>query len=203
MTFSTLLQSAVAYATQHPETSAALAAGLVTAVAHYRRTGRLPLGRLPLRELQQTWRRITDRYTRRSRPRGVPGVLVDAPPAEVATQLRAHHFEDIDTGSYEYEDEAWSFRRPEGLGEHPTSGADLPVELHPRGFRTDGGRTLVLAHMEASRLEAWQAHIAGTLLSWDRGRDRISKVLHDAGYSPTPVRSERGADVEVVPPQSD
>ena len=193
------------WALAHPElamTIATMLGGVLGAGQHYQRTGRVPLGRLPWRAAQQAWGELADHYFGRTRPRGIPGLLVDATPSELEATLRGVHFEDVDDASFEYEDEALGLRRPEGTHPHPETGAAVPMELHPRVFRTATDRSLVITHIEASRMEAWGLHLDGTLLSWERGRGILEVVLDDMNLEYEEIESERTADVDVRPPQN-
>src|SRR6056297_2003847 len=191
------LQPVLEYAINHPEQAAAIATGTVGAVAHYTKTGRIPLGRLPFRAGRDILQEVRAEYFGRPRPRGVPALVVDAKPADVEDALRDHHFEDTDF-DYQYAGEQWSLRRPEGEKPHPETGTPTPLELHPRGFETADGRTLVVAHLEASRYEAPGDHIRETLMSWDGGRGRMATVLrNDTDLEFEKIASERQAGIDV------
>lgn len=168
------------------------------ALAHWRSTGKVPVGRLPWRTARQALRELGDQYFGKARPSGVPGLLVDAKPADLEGPLREAHFESTDLYSNEHEGEVLGLRRPSGLRPHPETGAETPMELHPRVFETADGRSWIIAHDEASRLEAWKAHVTGALLSWERGQDRMAGVLDEAGIDYGLAESEQAAGVEVV-----
>jgi hypothetical protein len=200
MTPERLLTRLLALAMDRPEQTAAAATALATVLVHYRQTGRVPLGRLPWRIIKQNVRELGNQYFRRPRPRGVPALVVDAKPDDLEDTLRNEFFESVDLYSYEYADEAWNLRRPQGTRSHPETGAPVPMELHPRGFLTSDGRTLVSAHDEASRFEAYGPHLNEVLLSWKRGRDGMTEVLDQLDVEYEEVESERAADITVEPP---
>lgn len=197
----TILDSLVQYATENPEQTATAVAVILGALFNYRQTGNLPVGRLPWQYARRLVGDLGDKYFGVTRPRGVPGIVVDATPEEVQRGLRGRHYESTDLYSYEYEDEAWGLRRPSGLRPHPTTGQPTPMETHPRGFRTDDDRTLVTSHDEASRFERTGDHLAESMLSWERGRDIVSDDLSALSLSYESVDSEAAADVTVVAPQ--
>lgn len=191
----------LAFLVERPELLATLltaTASLAGSLVHYRLTGRLPIGRLPYRALQDVWGELADQYFGTTRPKGVPGVIVDADVPELEADLRAACFESADDYAYEYEAERLNMRRPNGTRRHPETGEPVPMELHPRVFETDGGGLLVIAHDEASRAEAWGAHLKEMLLSWERGRDQFQTVLDERGLDYETIESERAANVEVV-----
>lgn len=193
-----MLDTIIDYAVQHPEQIGGLVTGLGATAVHYQRTGRLPIGRLPYRAARDVIAEIRAEHFGRKRPRGVPAIVVDAEPAAVEDVLREHHFEDTDF-DYKYEAEQWSLRRPEGESPHPETGVPTARELHPRAFETTDGRTLVLAHLEASRYEAMSAHTNGSMLSWPGGQGRMATVFrNDTDLDFETVESERSADIEVV-----
>lgn len=179
------------------EIAFAILSGLLGSLIHFRKTGRFPLGRLPLRALRQAWGGISAKYFTTARPREVPALLVDAEIDEIEAQLRNIHFESVDLYSYEYEGEVLNLRRPDGPNEK-LAGGPIPTELHVRFFKTADGRLLCLAHHEASRFEAWKAHIKETLFSWERGREKFSGVLSAAGIGHTKIASEKSAGIEVT-----
>lgn len=190
-----LLERALA----NPEAAAAIVTGVVAGAGHYRRTGRLPIGRLPLRALRGAWGELAERYFGRDRPTGVPGLLVDTNADALEYALRNRHFESADDVSFEYAGELGNYRRPNGARSHPDTGEPVPMELHPRTFETADGRLLVLTHDEASRAEAWGAHLDGSLLSWERGVDAMAAVLDDVeGVTYERIESERAAGADVV-----
>jgi len=187
----------LAFVAANPEQTAALAGGLVAALGHYRRTGRLPLGRLPWRAGRDVLAELRAEYYGKPRPTGVPGVVVDADPATVEDALRDTHFEGVDF-SYDRQ-ELYDLRRPAGTKRHPESGREIPMELHPRAYETTDGRTLLLAHYEASRYEAPGVHKRGEMVFWDDGQGMLASALYDeTTLEYTKVDSERDADVEVV-----
>lgn len=171
--------------------------GLIAALGHWRKTGHLPLGRLPLRALRQAWRGISTKYFAKPRPKNVPALLIDATPEEIDKKLRPIHFESADLYSLEYEDEVLNLRRPDGYFQ-AKDGDTFPSELHGRWFRTADGRLLCLAHHEASRFEAWNAHLDRTIFSWKRGQKKMSAVLSGRGIKHEQIESEKVAGVEVV-----
>lgn len=195
-----MLTPLLEYAVQHPEQIATVSTGLVAAAGHYRKTGKLPLGRLPLRRLRKAARELGDQYFGRARPKGVPGLLVDADPDAIKQSLRERHYEGADLYSYEYKNEALNLRRPSGTRTHPKTGDAVPMETHPRVFRLQDGRSLVICHDEASRFEATDAHLDEDLISWERGRDIVSEDFEAAQLTHDRVESERAADLTVVAP---
>ena len=195
---STPIDPLLEYAVQHPEQVATLAAGLAATVGHYSKTGRLPLGRLPWRAARGIVRDLRERYFGKPRPKGVPGLVVDTDADTLEARLREHCFEGA-LASYDYEGEVLNLRQPAGVKPHPKTGADVPMELHPRGFETADGQLLVIAHLEASRYEATDEHLEEGLLSWDTGQGVLAALLHnetDLDYEK--IASERDAEIEVV-----
>lgn len=192
-------EPAVEYALEHPEQTATLLAALAGTATNYRATGKLPIGRLPWRALKHAWGEWADRAFGRTRPRGVPGLVVGADLETLERELRAVYFESADDVSFEYEAERLNLRRPNGTRARPVTGEPTPMELHPRAFELADGRVLVIAHDEASRSEAPGAHLRGTLLSWERGREDLAAVLDDRAIDFERVESERAAGLEVVP----
>jgi len=198
----TVLAPLVEYAARHPTQVGAIVTALAGAATHYSKTGTLPIGRLPLRHLHDAARELGDQYFGRARPTGVPGIVVDAPPDAIEQALRERHYEGVDTYSYEYASEALTLRRPSDTRTHPKTGAAIPMETHPRGFRLEDGRTLIICHDEASRFEAPRAHVDEAILSWERGRDIVAEDIEAAQLSHTRIESERAAEVTVVAPES-
>jgi len=192
-----MLQALIEYAASNPEQTATAVTGLTGALAHWRKTGKLPIGRLPYRALRKTLKDLRHRYYRKPRPRGVPALLVDADPPSVGHTLRGQYFEYPPT-SFKYDAEAVNLRRPAGTKPGPTTGEPVPMELHARGFETTDGRTLLVTHLEASRYEAQGRHLDGTLTSYSEGREQLRRVLSDANLSPTTIESERSAEIEVA-----
>lgn len=198
-----LLSTLVDYAAQNPEQVATALGGLAAAAGHYGRTGRVPIGRLPFRAAQDAWGELADQYFGKSRPRGIPALVVNISVDDLDTTLRQQsHFEGADDRSYEYEGEVLNLRRPSGLRTHPDTGEAVPMELHVRAFQTEAGDLLLLPHDEASRSEAWGAHYRGRLLSWDRGRDELASVLDDLDIDYDTIESERAAGITVVPTET-
>jgi hypothetical protein len=193
------LASLLAYATKNPEQTVTIATALGGVLTHYNRTGRVPLGRLPWRVLQQSWGDLADQYFGRTRPKGVPGLLASTTLEHLEAELRqTAHFESADDASFEYDGEVLNLRRPGGLWPHPEHGDRVPMELHLRVFPTDvDGEYLVLPHHEASRVEAWGAHIRGEVLSWRRGQSRTASILQELDIEHSTIESERAADVTV------
>jgi len=185
------------YAAQHPEQVLG-AVGAVGATAyHTLKTGTIPLGRLPWRAARDILAELRAEYYGKPRPTGVPGVVVDAEPAAVEDALRDTHFEGVDF-SYDRQ-ELYDLRRPAGTKRHPESGREIPMELHPRAYETTDGRTLLLAHYEASRYETPGVHKRGEMVFWDHGQGMLASELHnetDLEYEK--IDSERNADVEVA-----
>lgn len=194
----TVIQRVVEYGINHPEQVAALLGALLSGAEHYRRTGSVPLGRLPLKHLRHIVRQVGNEYFEYKRPTKVPALLVDADPAEIEAKLRDDHYESVDLFSYEYTGEVVNIRRPEGMANHPKTGEAVPMENHMRAFRTSNGKSLVLDHLEASRFEAWSAHYRGEAMSWGEGREIAEEDLKDAQFDVKLIESEDASDVEVV-----
>lgn len=188
----------ISLALERPEQIGPLLAALGGVVLHYRRTGRIPIGRLPFRAVREIARDLGDQYFGVRRPRGVPGVIVTVSVDELEDALRSRHFESTDLYSYEYAAEVLNLRRPADTHPHPESGAEIPMELHVRAFKTNDDRLLLLAHDEASRVEAWGDHMRETVLSWSRGQEQLLSTLDELGISAEAVESERDAEIEVV-----
>lgn len=189
------------YGVSHPEQVLPIVTGLAGAVFHYAKTSRVPIGRLPYRAARDIWEELSTQYAGKPRPRGVPGVVAHATLEEIEDALRqASHFESVDLYSYEYSGEKLNLRRPSGVREHPDTGESTPTELHVRCFQTGSdGVVWILAHDEASRFEAWGAHIRESLLSWTHGRDHVETVLGDVGIEFERRASERTAeDIDIV-----
>jgi len=193
----TIHETILEYAVSHPEQTATLAAGLGATAYHGVKTGRLPIGRLPYRALRGVLRDLRGQYFGKPRPRGVPAVVVDASPEQVAATLQGEHFEAA-PASYEYKGERWSLRRPDEPRRNPETGDPTPMETHARGFELASGKTLVLTHHEANRYTATAEHLDDGLYSWERGQDRLAAVLDRAPHEYRLIGSERDAGVEVV-----
>ncbi|MDT3434702.1 hypothetical protein [Haloarcula sp. 1CSR25-25] len=192
-----MLQALTEYAATHPEQIAATVTGLGGALTHWKKTGKLPIGRLPYRSARQIAKDLRHRYFTKPRPQGVPALVVDCAPSTLAQTLRTQYFE-YPPASYNYRSEDVNLRRPAGTAPSPTTGEPTPMEVHARGFETTDGRTLVVSHLEASRYESQGLHLDGSLTSYSNGRDRIRQVLSKAGPSQTAIESERSADIDVV-----
>lgn len=201
VTLELVVQDLVQYAIEHRQQTGGAAAVIIGSLFSYQRTGRLPVGRLPWHYFRRLLRDLTDKYFGVARPRGVPGVVVDAPPQAVKRALRDRHYESVDLYSYEYEDEAWGLRRPSGARPHPMTGEPAPTETHPRGFRTENDECLIICHDEASRLERTGDHLAETMLTWELGRDVLAEDLQAVQLAYESVASERAAGVTIVPPE--
>lgn len=187
------------WVSERPEQTTGAIVALLGVLFNYQRTGNIPLGRVPWRYFRQAVGDLGDQYFGVTRPKGVPAVVVDAPPERVLTKLRGG-FESTDLYSYEYEDEAWGLRRPAGMFPDPVTGDDIPMELHPRGFRTDDDKTLVNCHHEANRFERTGDHLTESVLSWERGRDLVTDDLDELNLSYRAIESEAEANVKVVAP---
>jgi len=186
------------YAAQHPGQVAGAVATLGAAGVHTLKTGRVPLGRLPWRAARDIVQDLREQYYGRPRPKGVPGLLVDAEGATLETALRDHHFEGT-PAAYDYEGEVLNLRRPAGVKRHPKTGVEVPMELHPRAFETAENGLLVIAHLEASRYEATGEHLSESMLSWEAGQGMLASALHnetDLAFEKIP--SERDAEIEVA-----
>lgn len=192
-----LLREIARYVASHPEKSSAIVVALVGAVGSYAKTGRIPIGRLPYRHLRRMLRDFGDTYFGKPRPKGVPAIVVDAPPADAEAAIRSRNYESGDLYSYEYSGEVWNLRRPEDPMRNPETGAMTPMEVHARGFRTADDRTLVLTHLEANRFEATSEHLDEGLFSWERGRDIVTDDLEAAQQSYDVIESEAAADIQV------
>jgi len=192
-----MIETLITWALNNPELAGALTTGLGGSLAHWRKTGKLPIGRLPLRALKKATNDLRAQYFTKPRPKGVPAVVADAEPADVAHLLRERHFEGRPT-SYKYSGEHMNLRRPHGTAPHPQTGDPVPLELHTRGFATDDGKTLLVTHVEASAYEAPQLHMDGSLTTYDDGRDAIRRVLSPTDLDLRSIDSERAADIDVV-----
>lgn len=175
-----------------PEVVVALLGGMIAVAIHYRKTGRFPLGRLPWKSIKLSAHFITTEYFSRPRPKEVPALVVTARKEEVEGVLRAKNYESGDLYSFEYQDEVLNFRRPEGL----YGDDEIASEVHARGFLTNDGRVLVLAHHEASRYEEWKNHIRGGMLSWERGREIVTGDLSE--FDVEKVESEEAGNITIV-----
>lgn len=187
----------IQFVASNPEPLAALGTGLLGAAAHYRKPGKLPVGRLPFRALRDAVGELREEWFGKPRPKGVPAVYTPLSPAAVDETLRTAHFEDTDF-SYDYAGQVYDRRRPSGIMTHPDDGRDVPMELHVRAFETGSGGTLLLAHDEASRYEAPGVHLSETLFSWQRGRGMLVDVLSETSVNHQQIASERAAEIEVV-----
>lgn len=198
LTTEVLVEQIAQYLITHPEQTGTFLVGLLGAFGSYRKTGNIPLGRIPYRHLRRMIRDIGDTYFGTSRPRSVPALIADAPPEEVEAALRDDRYESGDLYSYEYGGEVWNLRRPAGMAMNPKTERQIPMEVHPRGFLTDDDRTLILSHREANRWEATKAHIDETVMSWSDGRDAVLADLSDVDFEITEIDSEADAGIEVV-----
>lgn len=194
------LQPVLEYLVGNQEQTIAAAVAILGSLFNYQRTGRLPLGRMPWRYFRELLGDLGDQYFGVDRKKGVPGVVVDATPEQVMRQLRGRNYESTDLYSYEYTDEAWGLRRPSGTRPDPSTGEPAPTETHPRGFRTDDDRCLVICHDEASRFERPGAHLRETMLSWELGRDLVTDDLEALELAYEEVESEAATGVRVVAP---
>jgi hypothetical protein len=192
-----MLDRVIEVVATNPEPFAALAAGLLGAAGHYRKTGNLPVGRVPFRAIRDVFAELREEWFGRPRPKGVPAIYTDADPETVDASLRDAHFEDTDF-SYQYSGQVYDRRRPSGVMQHPEDGREVPTELHVRAFETADGGTLLLAHDEANRYEAPGAHLRETVFSWQRGRGMLTDVLSADGTEHRKITSERRAEIEVV-----
>ena len=192
-----MIDAVLEYATAHPGQGAGAVATLGAAGFHTVKTGNLPLGRLPWRTARDLVDELQAEYYGKPRPTGVAGVVVDAKPAAVKAALRDVHFEGTQF-SYDRQ-ELWDLRRPAGTKRHPETGREIPMELHVRAYELADGRTLLLAHYEASRYEAQGVHVRGTMVSWDAGQGMLASTLHnDTDLDHTKIESEREAGIEVT-----
>lgn len=184
---------------EHPELVAGLVTGLIAAGQHYLRTGRVPIGRLPYRAIREVLRELGDQYGARPRPSGVPGLVVRADLEHLERQLREADYESVDLYSYEYAGEVLNFRRPSGVSDHPETGTPTPTEVHVRVFDTDTeGELWCIAHEEASRFEAYGAHMREAMLDWGAGRDALETDLGTVGIESERRRNERLAGLSVI-----
>jgi len=170
--------------------------GLIGALIHFRKTGRLPLGRLPFRALRRGWHELSSNYFTSPRPTGVTALLMQGDLTEIEKKLRNDHFESGDMYSFEYDGEVLNMRRASDFIER--DGEIIALELHLRLFETENNGYLCLAHDEASRLEEWGAHIRETDFSWDRGTDLMETACDDAHILYTRIESEDAVGVKVT-----
>jgi len=192
-----ILDKAIQVVATNPEPFAALGAGLLGAAGHYRKTGNLPLGRVPFRAIRDVFGELREEWFGRPRPKGVPAIYTKVDPEMVDAALRDAHFEDTDF-SYDYSGQVYDRRRPSGVMQHPEDGREVPTELHVRAFNTADGGTLLLAHDEANRYEAPGAHLREMVFSWQRGRGMLADVLLADSVEHRTIASERAAEIEVV-----
>lgn len=144
-----------------------IVAAIGAIAAHWRRTGRFPRGKLPLRAMQTLWKDLKTQYFTAEQP-DAPGLLVKCTHDELEEVLRERQFESVDLYSYEYEGEVLNMRTPSGLVE------GVPQELHVRTFDTErDGWIRLLVHDEGSRFEAWENHYFAKMMSWERGREKM------------------------------
>jgi len=194
----TPIQPLIDYAVEHPEQTAGLLAGVGATAAHYAKTGKIPLGRLPWRHARSLFHELRDQWYGRPRPKGVPAIVIDAKPSAVEGTLRDLHFEGAPY-SYQYASEDVNLRRPAGVRPHPETGEPTAMELHPRLFETGDGRSLAVTHLEASRYEATGTHLDESMLSWDAGQGKLATILrNDTDLQFETIESERGADIDVA-----
>jgi hypothetical protein len=187
-----MISDILSYASENPEQTLGALTAVAGVAGYYLKTGSLPLGRLPLKKLQHGWHDISARFFTHKRPRTIPGVRVDYTDGELEEKLRDLYFESGDLYSYEYEGEQLNLRRPAGLyGKYPS-------ELHIRSFELRGHGSFLVAHHEASRFEAWDAHMGGDITSWSRGREMLTDVLDNADISYEKVESEASAGLDIV-----
>lgn len=177
----------------------AVVVAILAALAHYAKTGSLPLGRLPWRLFRRMLRDLRYQYFDRPRPTGVPGIITEEPPGEIDTLLRENHHWEGAPYSFYYEDEVENIRRPSGLRPNPETSEPEQMALHDRMFELADGRTLHLAHDEASRYEEQGLHLAEAMYSWERGQQLFADALDEAGITAEIIESEAGADVTVIP----
>ena len=182
------------WAAENPQVIMAILASILGGGAHYRKTGKFPIGRLPFHLLRQAALEITTKYFRTGRPQNVPGFLVRADHETFDRRMRMRCFESGDLYSYEYEGEVLNLRKPDGFVNENT-----PAELHARTFDTDiDGWIFVLAHHEASRFEAWKDHIQENHYSWGRGHEKMEGHLQGAQFEYEAVESENKAGIKIT-----
>lgn len=193
------LRGVARYVASNPQATAAFVVAFLGAIGSYLKTGRFPIGRIPYRYLRRMLRDLGNTYFGKPRPKGVPGIVVDATPDAVESAIRTRHYESGDLFSYEYSGEVFNLRRPEDPARNPETGGMTPMENHVRAFRLSDDRTLLLTHYEANRFEATTEHLdeAG-MFSWSTGRDLITDDLEARQLSYTTIESEAAADVQVV-----
>jgi len=193
-----LAESIGRYALAHPEQTIGLVFGTGGVGYNYAKTGKLPIGRLPYKHIREIIRELGDRYFARNRPRGVVCLVADTDPKTIKRALHERHYESSDLTSYEYEDELYNLRRPEGYATDPAHGGDVLMENHTRLFETNGGNTLLLTHYEPNRYAETTEHLANQGLSWENGRELIESDLESATITYREYQSETAADVTVV-----
>lgn len=194
-----VLGPVASFVMEHPREVIALIVAIGGGGFHYRKTGRLPRGKLILDALKDIWGELADQYGSVERPKGVPALLVTGGHDELEQLARANFFESVDDYSYEYEGEVLNLRRGNGIFTHPRTGEQIPMELHFRTFGIDAeGKVLVLAHHEASRYEDWGDHYAETVMSWDRGQQMMAELLEEFDIPVEQIESERAADIVVT-----
>jgi len=193
-----LTNQIVEYAVQNPELVGGLLAGGFGVGTHYKRTGRIPLGRLPYKHFRELLRDFGNQYFATSRPRGVPVIVAKTDPTSLQRLLRNRHYESGDLVSYEYSDEKYNLRRPDGYATDPVHGGDVRMENHIRIFETDDGNSLCLAHYEPNRFSETTEHLKEQGMSWSDGRDQTEGDLQALDIEYETYESETDSDVTVV-----
>lgn len=193
------IRQIVQAALERPEQTGALIGTVIAIAVNYSKTGSIPLGRLPYKHIRQGIRELREAYFGRSRPKGVPALLLtNTDLAELEDQMRPRHYEDGSMFSKDYDSEVLNMRRPRGTVLNPETGDPVPMETHFRAFETSMGDLLVICHDEAHRFEATGEHLDAGLYSWDRGRDILQEDLDAVGMAYDKIESERSADITVV-----
>lgn len=194
-----VLDQAASYAIEHPEQTATVIGAIIAITTNYRKTGKFPIGRLPFHALRDGLREYRDRYFGVDRPKGVPGVIIEADQDDIEAAFRQRHFESGALSSYDYAGEVLNLRRPRGYESDPLTGELVPMETHVRTFETESQDVLAIAHDEANRFEATGEHLdTDALYSWQTGRATVEEVLDDADIIFRSIDSERAAGVTVT-----
>jgi len=193
-----LEEQLVQYVTENPRVVGGLVVGVVATAFNYWKTGNLPIGRLPFRYFRRMLRDFGNRYFGKPRPRGVPGIVVDAGPDELDKAFRPRHYEPAGLFSYQYDGEVLNLRRPDDFDPDPVTGEPVAMENHIRGFALDSGKTFLLAHYEANRFSETSDHFDAENFSWDTGAATTATDLDELGLEYERVDSEAASGVTVV-----
>lgn len=141
-------------------------------------TDRPILDSIPFRLLRRAVDRVKKLFYTKGWPSHTTPVIADADPETVERYLRGRRCAEGVPLSYNYEGQDLDLRIPWGFDEQ---GRALEFHLRGRAVEPDGP-TELLAHVELSRYEHTDAHIAEEGLSWDDGMDALANVLEAAPF---------------------